>query len=161
MTSSLGKLPSENLQLGFLGRWQRICLQSRRPRFHPQVRKIPWSRKCQPTLVFFPGEFHGQRSLAGHSPWGCKKLDTTDRLMLSFTLKFIGKKGQFLHKYLNVVLSPTSILPRKRKQQPTPVFLPGESHGQRSLAGDSPSVAGVRHDLATKLPTTSILPTLY
>ena len=28
--------------------------------------------------------------------------------------------------------------PLKRKQQPTPVFLPGESHGQRSLAGYSP-----------------------
>ena len=28
--------------------------------------------------------------------------------------------------------------PRRRKWQPTPVFLPGESHGQRSLAGYSP-----------------------
>ena len=26
-------------------------------------------------------------------------------------------------------------IPRRRKWQPTPVFLPGESHGQRSLAG--------------------------
>ena len=25
-----------------------------------------------------PGEFHGQRSLAGYSPWGCKELDMTD-----------------------------------------------------------------------------------
>ena len=29
-------------------------------------------------------------------------------------------------------------IPRRRKQQPTPVFLPGESHGQRSLVGYSP-----------------------
>ena len=29
-------------------------------------------------------------------------------------------------------------IPRRRAQQPTPVFLPGESHGQRSLAGYSP-----------------------
>ena len=28
--------------------------------------------------------------------------------------------------------------PWRRKWQPTPVFLPGESHGQRSLAGYSP-----------------------
>ena len=28
--------------------------------------------------------------------------------------------------------------PRRRAWQPTPVFLPGESHGQRSLAGCSP-----------------------
>jgi len=58
-------------------------------------------------------------------------------------------------------LFPTSILSRKRKWQPTPVFLPGESHEQRSLAGYNPWVARVRYNLATKLPTTSILPTLY
>ena len=32
----------------------------------------------QPTPVFLPGEFHGQRSLVGYSPWGCKELDTTE-----------------------------------------------------------------------------------
>ena len=37
-----------------------------------------WRRKWQPTPVFLPREFHGQRSLAGYSPWGCKELDTTD-----------------------------------------------------------------------------------
>ena len=40
--------------------------------------KIPWRRKWQPTSVFLPGESHGQRSLAGYSPWGCKELDTTE-----------------------------------------------------------------------------------
>ena len=34
-------------------------------------------RKWQPTPVFLPGKFHGQRSLVGYSPWGCKELDTT------------------------------------------------------------------------------------
>ena len=38
---------------------------------HPWVGKIPWQRKWQPTPVFFPGESHGQSSLAGYSPWGC------------------------------------------------------------------------------------------
>ena len=33
------------------------------------VRKIPWRRKWQPTAVFLPGEFHGERSLAGYSSW--------------------------------------------------------------------------------------------
>ena len=28
--------------------------------------------KWQPTQAFLPGEFHGQRSLAGYSPWGPK-----------------------------------------------------------------------------------------
>ena len=30
-----------------------------------------------PTPVFSPGEFHGQKSLVGYSPWGCKESDTT------------------------------------------------------------------------------------
>ena len=49
------------------------------------VRKIPWRREWLPILVFLPGEFHGQRSLAGYSPWGCKVLDTTERLTLSLS----------------------------------------------------------------------------
>ena len=40
-------------------------------------------RKREPTPVFLPGEFYGQRSLTGHSSWGHKELDTTERL--SFT----------------------------------------------------------------------------
>ena len=28
---------------------------------------------------------HGQRILVGYSPWGCKELDTTQQLMLSFS----------------------------------------------------------------------------
>ena len=30
------------------------------------VRKVPWRREQLPTPVFWPGEFHGQRSLAGY-----------------------------------------------------------------------------------------------
>ena len=33
--------------------------------------------------VFFPGEFHGQRSLAGYNPRGHKELDTTEQLTFS------------------------------------------------------------------------------
>ena len=38
------------------------------------VRKIPWRREWQPTPVLLPGEFHGQRSLVGYSPWGRKRV---------------------------------------------------------------------------------------
>ena len=38
----------------------------------PWVRKIPWRRTQQPTPVLLPRESHGQRSLAGHSPWSHK-----------------------------------------------------------------------------------------
>ena len=40
--------------------------------------KIPWRRTWQPTPAFLPGEFHGQRSLAGYSPWGRKESDMTE-----------------------------------------------------------------------------------
>ena len=32
--------------------------------------------------VFLPGEFHGQRSLQGYSPWGCKELELNEWLTL-------------------------------------------------------------------------------
>ena len=52
------------------------------------VRAIPWRREWLPTLVFLPGESHGQRSLVGYSPWGHKELDTNGRptLLLFFCL---------------------------------------------------------------------------
>ena len=38
----------------------------------PLVRKIPWRREWRPTSVVIPGEFHGQSSLVGYSPWVTK-----------------------------------------------------------------------------------------
>ena len=52
----------------------------RRCRFDPLVRKIPWRRKWQPTLVFLPGESHGWWSLMGYHLWNHKESDTTERL---------------------------------------------------------------------------------
>ena len=52
--------------------WYRICLQCKRPGFNPCVGKISWRRAWQPTLVLLTGEFHGQRSLVGYSPWVAK-----------------------------------------------------------------------------------------
>ena len=44
--------------------WYRICLQCRRPQFHPQVGKIPWRREWLPTPVFlgFPGSSDSRES---------------------------------------------------------------------------------------------------
>ena len=39
--------------------------------------KEPWRRKWRLAPVFVPGEFHGQRSLAGYSPWGQEESATT------------------------------------------------------------------------------------
>ena len=52
----------------------------------PGLGRFPWRRKWQPTAVFLPGESHGQRSLAGYSPyspWGREATDTTEQLTLS------------------------------------------------------------------------------
>ena len=90
----------------------RICLQCRRHRrhgFNPWVRKIPWRRAGQPTPVLLPGEFHGQRSLAGYSPRCLKESDMTERLTLSFTFcsmkHFAGMLQTRLAMLLNLLAS--------------------------------------------------------
>ena len=50
------------------------CKRCKRHWFDPWVGKISWRRAWQPTSVFLPGQFHGQRSLGGCSPWGCKRI---------------------------------------------------------------------------------------
>ena len=37
------------------------------------------------SLVFMPGESHGQRSLVGYSPWVLKESDTTEQQFHPFT----------------------------------------------------------------------------
>ena len=66
------------------------------------------------TYTCIHGKSH-ERSLVGCSPWGHEELDTTERLHFHFSL------FTFMHW--------------RRKWQPTPVFLPGESQGWRSLMG--------------------------
>ena len=61
--SSWFSLPISSMYIAMLG-------------FDLWVRKIPWRREQQPTPVFLPGKFHGQRS-----PWGCKDLDVAEQLM--------------------------------------------------------------------------------
>ena len=57
-----------------------------------------WSRKGQPTPVFLPGRFHGQRSLARYSPWGRKESDMTEHTHNSITKK--KKEQSKVTKYL-------------------------------------------------------------
>ena len=48
--------------------------QCRRLELDTWVRKILCRRKWQPTPVLLPGKSHGQRNLAGYSPWGSKRV---------------------------------------------------------------------------------------
>ena len=50
-----------------------------------------WRRQWPPTPVLLPGKSHGQRSLVGSSPWGCKESDMTERLHFHFSLSCIGE----------------------------------------------------------------------
>ena len=78
---SLGFLSSEVPVLSISSIWlsDSLC-RSQRRRLRFRVRKVSWRRKWQPTPVFFPGKSHGQRSLAGYSPWGHKGSDMTEQL---------------------------------------------------------------------------------
>ena len=167
---------------------------------------LPWSKKWQPTPVFLPGKFHGQRSLAGCSPWGRKRWTWlsdfhihlifvyprscwwVSRLFVSLTTRSNAIANVLMYMlwrpYTNIPVASVFrsriaglksgcicncdrwwqiSLPRwcngkesacqcrrrgfdpwvgkirwRRKWQPTPVLMPGESHGQRSLSGYSP-----------------------
>ena len=52
-----------------------------------RVQSLGWEDPLEKEMasipVFLPGKSHGQRSLAGYSPWGCKKSDTTKQLHLT------------------------------------------------------------------------------
>ena len=71
------------------------CWRHKKHKFGLWVSMIPWSRKWQPSPIFLPEKFHGQRNLVGYSSCGCKELDMnkhaymhTHTLTLSGLLNF-------------------------------------------------------------------------
>ena len=99
------------------------------------------ARKWLPTPVFLPGESRGQRSLEGYSPWGHNKGVGHD---------LVSKQWQQFNPEHSI--SPQIPEYLYVPYVTTPVFLPGESRGQRSLEGYSPwgHNKGVGHDLVSK-----------
>ena len=112
----------------------KICLQYRRPQFDSWVRKMHWRGDWLLTPVFLsfpcgsvskespcnagdlgsipglgrsPGEGKGYPlQYSGHSPWGCKQSDTTERLSLSYTYNIFFKiffSIVVYHRILNIV----------------------------------------------------------
>ena len=64
------------------------------------VGKIPWRREWQPTPVLLPGGSHGQRSLAGYSPWSRKEWDMAERYTSNTntqTIEYISSPFWFFH----------------------------------------------------------------
>ena len=90
------------------------------------------------TPAFLPGKAHGQRSLAGYSPWGRRvKNDYHTQYLAGFPGGASGKEPDCQCRRLQFDSWVGKIVWRK-EWQPAPVFWPGESHGQRSLTGYSP-----------------------
>ena len=72
-----------HLTVGFSGGsdGKESACSAEEPGFDPWVEKSPWKREWQPTPVFLPEEFHGQRSLASLAgAWGYKEEDITEQL---------------------------------------------------------------------------------
>ena len=90
-----------------------LACQCRRCGFSHWVGKTPsWIRKWQPTLVFLPGKFQGQRSLVGYSLRGCKELDMIERLNTHPPL--FSSQGPDLH----LLLIPVFTFIIKLRRQP-------------------------------------------
>ena len=102
-----------------VAQWQRICLQCRRYKRHEfnlWAEQISWRMAWQPILVFSPGEFHGQRSLVGCSPWGRKELDRTEWLSAHSRPQTFILHSKFIHKFFCLYL--------QNRSQIQPVFTP-------------------------------------
>ena len=100
----------KTLSLGYPGRYSKG-----KKNYRKEIRnkRIIINEKNIMTFTFSFAFAYGWRSLVGCSPWGPEESDTTERLHFHFFT--------FMHW--------------RRKWQPTPVFLPGESKGRGSLVG--------------------------
>ena len=93
-----GKKPSSVLRRLLTWNWQSItglprwssgkesncqcrrCKRLMRRGFNPWGGKIVWRKKRQPTPVFLPGQFHGQRSPVGYCLWDHKESGTAEHM---------------------------------------------------------------------------------
>ena len=121
--------------------------------------RFPWRREWPPTPVFLPGEYYGPRKLVGCSPWGCEEWDTTERLTLSLSLGFPGRSSGKESVCQCRKCETAGSVPRsgsRRAHLSAPVFLPEESHGQRSPASYTQSVGLQSRTRLKQLSTASI-----
>ena len=77
---ALGRSPGEGIGYPLQYSWASLVTQTIKSMPATQETRSPGGREQLPTPVFLPGEFHGQRNLAGDSPLGRKELDVTECL---------------------------------------------------------------------------------
>ena len=85
-----GVNPQEKIQLEVDSK-ESVC-NARNPGSIPGSARSPGEGNGY-LLQFLPGKFHGQRSLEGYRPWGCKELDMTERLSTSPILAYCFKRS--------------------------------------------------------------------
>ena len=118
---------------------------------------MPWKRKWQLTPVFLPWEFHGQKCLAGYSPWGSHRIwhDCATNIQThththTHTLLSLGFLSGSVVKNLPAnagdardsgLIPGSGRSPWSKKWQPTPIFLPEKLHGKRGLVGSAHGIA--------------------
>ena len=68
----------------------------------PGLGRSPGEGKGYPFQYFLPGEFHGQKSMVGYSPRGCKESGTTYQLTLSLPkqVQKVKGRGNRLHRFM-------------------------------------------------------------
>ena len=64
----------DSMQMTFIKLWE----MREETWFNPWVETIPWRRKWQPTPVYLPGKYHGQRSLVATVHGVKKESDMTE-----------------------------------------------------------------------------------
>ena len=70
----------------------------------------PLEKEMATHSSILPGESHGQRSLAGYSPWGRKESDTTERLTHTLKYSVLRTKMSDLIQYIALAI-PTQFWP--------------------------------------------------
>ena len=87
------------------------CRRHNRGRFNSWVRKIPCSRKWQPSVVSLPETFHGQKSLSGYSLVGRKELDTIEHTHTYLCTSLYATAYTFIHIHTYVHTDRSNDLP--------------------------------------------------
>ena len=90
------------------------CRRRKRLRFQFLGWEDLWRRAWQLTLVFLPGESHGQRSLAGYSPLGRKELDmaeaTQQHAHMAFTICLVSKQKSHFREWPSMLFRTVCVV---------------------------------------------------
>ena len=89
----------------------------------PGSGRSPEEGNGQPTPVSLPKESHGQRSLAGYGPRGCKESDTNEANLAAaehfFSLETLFKQALPLFSWHFLLFRSTKIISRFCANRPT------------------------------------------